>query len=344
MKPELNQSLPIPTKNTMEIASDRSNGASVPTNEHLKQESSSNSEKFDLESNLEFLNDVIKEWEDAQAKHEENGIHDLIKKVEGKIEAEKENRASKLKKPNDLYQRILNNIEKYNYLCDEEFAGPITKKEILAHLTEQRSNAEVHLKVTSSRPRAPLTVPMAPKFKTEERLSLKEKSQLQSSEELELEEIRRMREVVEMQRKMNEEKVKEIEKYSKPFLKKKETTTFQEFRLSTEARSEKHSEFRKQNKEKLEEKRELEKAKNEQKKMEEKLKCQKILKHYNHSRGISEQSMDETRQEFISLRSQLEKALTRKEQQDLLVNSPAEKIKPRRLTTPHSPSLSVKKR
>ena len=88
----------------------------MPTNEHLKQEASSGSERFDLESNLEFLNDVIKEWETAQAKQEEKGIQNLFKKVENKIEAEKENKAAQPKKPNDLYQRILNNIEKYNYL------------------------------------------------------------------------------------------------------------------------------------------------------------------------------------------------------------------------------------
>jgi hypothetical protein len=153
-----------------------------------------------------------------------------------------------------------------------------------------------------------------------------------------------MREVVEMQRKRNEEKVREIEKYAKPFLKKKETTTFEEFKLSTEVRSEKHSEFRKQNMEKLEEKRELERARREQTKKEEQIKCQKILKHFNHSRGISENSKDGDKKEFVSLKSQLEKALTRKEQQELLVKSPAEKIKPRQLTTPHSPTLSVKKR
>jgi hypothetical protein len=101
---------------TIEITSERSNEGSIPTNEHQRQEASSSSEKYDLESNLEFLNDVIKEWEDAHAKHEENGIQSLFEKVEGKIETEKGSKAAKLEKPNDLYQRILNNIEKYNYL------------------------------------------------------------------------------------------------------------------------------------------------------------------------------------------------------------------------------------
>jgi hypothetical protein len=38
-------------------------------------------------------------------------------------------------KPLDLFQRILDNIDKYNYLCDDAFAGPITKKELLCHIS-----------------------------------------------------------------------------------------------------------------------------------------------------------------------------------------------------------------
>ena len=44
-------------------------------------------------------------------------------------------------RPNDLYKSILENIDKYSYLCDEEYAGPITKKEIISRVSIKRANS-----------------------------------------------------------------------------------------------------------------------------------------------------------------------------------------------------------
>jgi len=254
------------------------------------------------------------------------------------------------KKPNDLYQSILKNIDKYNYLCEDAFAGPITRKEILDHLGEIKPgrNSDAHSRCSQGRktaPKAPLTVPKGPKFNTDKRNSLKDKSGYQTTEELELEEIKKMRVVVESQKKMNQSSLKSLESYTKPALPKKEATNFTEFNLSTNDRSSKHSEFRKHNMEKLEEQRELGKHQQEQKKKEEQLKCEQMLSYYNQSRGIKTEMKEGDEKVFVSLRSQLDNALTRKEEPIVFtISSPAIKSKHRPLTTPKSPTLSVKKR
>jgi hypothetical protein len=198
-------------------------------------------------------------------------------------------------------------------------------------------------------PKAPLTVPKAPKFQTDQRLSLKEKPAMPSSEEIELEEINRMRATVESQIKANQNTVKVIDNYSKPMLPKKEITTFKEFKLSTVERSSRHSEFRKQNMAKVDEQKEMLKQKEEQKKKEEQQKKEEELKYYNYRTGLlksEERSESESqKQAFVSLKSKLEGVLVRPEKvQSQRVNSPVSKSRTRQLTTPLSPQLSVKKR
>ena len=264
---------------------------------------------------------------------------------------EKDAQASK-NKPNDLYKSILDNIDRYSYLCESEFAGPITKKEILAHLTGQKVSSKENSDTTSDKTgvRAPLTVPHAPKFKTDERMNLKDKLQ-KASEDLELAEIQEKRAEVEAQRKANQERVKSLSKYERPIFKKTKSTTFSEFKLNTDERSSKHSEFRKHNIEKLEqdkvEKEQREKSLKEQKELE----VKKSLVYYSHKPALEkneERSESEGKsQAFVSLRNQLENALVRKEDgQNLHLNSPESrsKSKSRRLTVPKSPSFSLKKR
>lgn len=50
-------------------------------------------------------------------------------------ENDEEDSSKPAERPMDLFQRILDNIDKYNYLCDDAFAGPITKKELLSHIS-----------------------------------------------------------------------------------------------------------------------------------------------------------------------------------------------------------------
>ena len=105
--------------------------------------------------------------------------------------------------------------------------------------------------------KASVTVPKAPDFMTDKRINLKDKSQVLTTEDRELEEINNMRLLVENQRKLNNDAVKVLHEYQKPVMKKKQNTTFKEFKLSTDARSAQHSEFRKQNIEKLEKEKQI---------------------------------------------------------------------------------------
>ena len=258
-------------------------------------------------------------------------------------------------KPADLFQRILDNIDRYSYLWDDTFAGPITKKELLSHITGFQSLAKVDSETDSNKnkiklkkiPKAPLTIPVAPKFQTEARLSIKDKQSLKTSEELEMEEINKKKALIESQIKMNQDTVKQLDSYEKPVFQKKESTVFKEFNFQTSERSSKHSEFRKKNIEKLEEKREVEKSLMEDKKQEEKNNQEKKIKFYN-SWGQNLHKPDENNEnigQFVSLKSKIEGVLMRKEDEDVkFEQSPKAKVVKRHLTTPKSPELSVKKR
>ena len=187
---------------------------------------------------------------------------------------EKRKSASK-EKPTDLYKTILDNIDKYANLCESEYAGPITRKEILSHIAENKIGNNVDCLSNKTGRKSQLaykaiaTVPKAPKFLTDKRLSQKDKSKIRSTEDQELEEINRLRQLMENQRKLNNDTVKGLQEYQKPVMKKKQNTTFKEFRLSTDARSTKHSEFRKNNLEKIEKEREMKRALKVQKRKEE---------------------------------------------------------------------------
>lgn len=253
-------------------------------------------------------------------------------------------------KPNDLYQSILDNIDKYSYLCESEFAGPITKKEILAHLTGQKISSKDNSDTTSDKTgvKAPLTVPQAPKFRTDERMNLKDKPK-QATEDLELAEIEKMRAEVDAQRKVNQERVKSLSKYERPIFKKTKSTTFNEFKLNTDGRSSKHSEFRKQNFEKLEQDKAMKEQKERVIKEQKEIEVKKSFAYYSHKpaleRNDNKSESEGQTQAFVSLRSQLENALVRKENdQKMHLNSPESRSKNRPLTTPRSPCLSVKKR
>lgn len=196
-------------------------------------------------------------------------------------------------------------------------------------------------------PKAPLTVPIAPKFQTETRLATKDKQSLKTSEEIELEEINKKKALLESQIKINQDSVKHLDNYEKPVFAKKEATTFKEFSFHTTERSSKHSEFRKKNIEKLEEQKEAEKVIKEDKKHEEKNKQEKILKIYNawNPNSNKTENNPEKPKQFVSLKSTLEGMLMRHEDEEIrLEQSPRTKLLKRQLTTPKSPELSVKKR
>jgi hypothetical protein len=254
-------------------------------------------------------------------------------------------------KPTDLYQNILDNIDKYSYLCESEYAGPITKKQILAHLTGNKWSSKDNSDTASENKtgiKAPLTVALAPKFKTEERMSLKDRSH-QASEDLELAKIDKMRAEIDAKRKLNQDRVKSLSKYEKPIFKKTKSTIFSEFKLNSDDRGSKHSEFIKQNMEKLEQEKVLKQQKENTLKQQKELDAKKSFAYYNQKPALEkneEKSESESQaQAFVSLRSQLETVLVRKnKEQKLHLNSPESRSKNRQLTTPRSPGLSVKKR
>lgn len=300
---------------------------------------------------LESLNEIIKQWENMQDSNSKEGLKEAIKIAGSKAESATKNKRKKLdenremnvdstfNKPVDLYQRILNNIDNYSYLCDDEFAGPITKKEILAHLSNDQNKADTDTVSTKNQnkvknmPKAPVTVPKAPKFITDKRLSQKDKQNV-TTEELELQEINKMRSEVEKRIKTNQVSYKQLDKYEKPAFSRKEATTFKEFSLHTNERSSRHSEFRKQNFAKLEEMKELEKQKEEQKKKEEKLKREQAIKYYNAnlpSEQKSKRDDSENKEAFVSLRSQLENVLVRQDkEEERYVTSPVSRTTSRK--------------
>jgi hypothetical protein len=253
-------------------------------------------------------------------------------------------------KPADLYQNILDNIDKYSHLCESAYAGPITKRQILAHLTGNKWSIKDNSDTASEKTgvKAPLTVALAPKFKTDERMMLKDRSH-QASEDLELAKIDKMRAEIDVQRKLNQDRVKSLSKYEKPIFKKTKSTTFSEFNLNSDDRGSKHSEFIKQNMEKLEQQKALKQQEQNMLKEQKEQDTKKLFAYYSKKPAL-EKSEDKCESEsqaqaFVSLRSQLETMLVRKnKQQKLHLNSPESKSKNRKLTTPRSPGLSVKKR
>lgn len=326
---------------------------------------------------MECLNEVIRHWEEIKGTETDSRIENIFKKVEERLNSASKYKRQKLtendeedgakpteQKPLDLFQRILDNIDKYNYLCDDEFAGPITKKELLSHISglhaapkvESESDSNANLMGTSCNkakfklkkiPKAPLTVPIAPKFQTDARLATKDKQSIKTSEEIEMEEINKQKALLESQIKLNQDSVKHLDSYEKPVFTKKESTTFKEFSFHTSERSNKHSEFRKKNIEKLEEQKEAEKVIKETRKYEEKSKQEKILKLYNawNPASLKPDSNAEKPKQFVSLKTTLEGMLMRNEDQQMVVEqSPKAKMLKRQLTTPRSPQLSVKKR
>lgn len=291
-------------------------------------------------NNLESLNEVIRQWEQMHGNENQEEVHEVMKMVEKYVNSSSRHKRRKVtendennpdqasNRPIDLFQRIWNNIDKYSYLCEEGFAGPITKKELLSRLTGFQSGCKSNsdheqmnqrLK-TKKVPKAPLTVPRAPVFQTDSRVHLKDKQKLSSSEQLELNEINQMRAKVENQIKANQESIKQLAAYEKPQLPKKESTAFKEFNLQTGDRSSKHSEFRKKNQEKIQELREKEKLEEDQRKREESLKREQDLKFYNYSNPktcveIKPKSQDG----FVSLKSILDVALIRPEKETMWV-------------------------
>lgn len=227
-------------------------------------------------------------------------------------------------KPVDLYHKILENIDKYSYMCDEEYAGPITKKEILAHVSHKRrleneGSDSYSNKGRGSVPSAPVTIPISPKFKTDDRIALKEKKNNLSTEQLELLEIERLKQAIKDNIQANRKSLvhakssKGLERLNtENGNKQSKQIEFKEFNFQTEARSSRHSEFRKQNFEKLQEQKDYDKFKEEENKRKEVEKQKKMLKYYNNKAGVQENKQEngET-QKFESLKNVLEKALMR---------------------------------
>jgi hypothetical protein len=105
----------------------------------------------------------------------------------------------KVPKPADLFERILQNIEKYQFLLDDEFAGPITRKELIEPMSGIKSDRGSSCKKMgkssiSKMIKNGLTVPAAPKFKTDSRVTMrKDKNNSYSTEEIKVKEMEEMR-------------------------------------------------------------------------------------------------------------------------------------------------------
>ncbi|CAI2386835.1 unnamed protein product [Moneuplotes crassus] len=341
----------------MSVAREHTNpmNANMTPKKEEKEEKSSTTDNNESEhaQNLESLNEVIRKWEQANVGNPKEGLQGLLDKVENHLLSAKKSSqrgsSQKKQKPVDLYQTILGNIDKYSYLCDNQFAGPITKHKILDPLYEKKEdNCNVTEKLSQSSAKEALklavTVPKGPSFKTDLRLKLREDSNVRSSEELELERIQELKSLLQKQKKSNKNTIKALQEYQKPVMKKKQNTTVKEFKLSTDQRSSKHSEFRKQNMEKIAQNEAARKLneKNEQKEQEEKAK--KLLSYYNKSSALKPQEKEQS-EKFVSLQNQISNALFRTDSEELPnFESPTKKKIVRHLTTPKSPPLSVKKR
>lgn len=188
-----------------------------------------------------------------------------------------------------------------------------------------------------------VTVPKAPTFSTDKRIG---KTQAKSSEEIELEKIENLKQLLLQQKKSNKETIQGLKQYHKPLMKKKENTVVKEFKLTTDKRSVKHSQFRKQNLEKLQKEEELQKIQLDEKKKLQEEQTKKALKYYNKAAALkSNKSTDQAgKNSFVSLKNQVNSALMREDAEVPKFESPTRRPKEIQLTTPRSPPLSVKKR